>query len=39
MQERALNVLYFLNKYDFDLLDRLAEELRPDATEHQVVEL
>lgn len=39
LQERRINVLYYLNKYSLDLLDDLRHALRPDTSEHQVVEL
>jgi bacillithiol biosynthesis cysteine-adding enzyme BshC len=39
LQERALNVLYFLNKYSPALLGDLREVLNPDATAHQQVRL
>jgi bacillithiol biosynthesis cysteine-adding enzyme BshC len=39
LQERTINVLYYLNKYSLDLLDDLRHTLRPDTAEHQVVEL
>ncbi|MFQ5569095.1 MAG: bacillithiol biosynthesis cysteine-adding enzyme BshC [Rhodothermales bacterium] len=39
LQERALSVLYFLNKYGLDLLTRLQRDLSLDTSEHQVIEL
>ena len=39
LQERTINVLYYLNKYSLDLLDDLRETLRTDTSAHQVVEL
>jgi bacillithiol biosynthesis cysteine-adding enzyme BshC len=39
LQERTINVLYYLNKYSLDLLDDLRHTLRTDTAEHQVVEL
>ena len=39
LQERMINVLYFLNKYSLDVLDDLRHGLRTDTTAHQVVEL
>ena len=38
-QERAITVLYFLNKYGLDLLARLRRTLDLDTSAHQVVEL
>ena len=39
LQERMINVLYYLNKYSLDVLDDLRHGLRTDTTAHQVVEL
>jgi len=39
LQERTINVLYYLNKYSLGLLDDLRHTLRTDTSEHQVVEL
>jgi len=39
LQERTINVLYYLNKYSPALLDELRHALRPDTAAHQVVEL
>jgi len=39
LQERVVNVLYYLNKYSPDLLDDLRHTLRTDASSHQVVEV
>jgi uncharacterized protein YllA (UPF0747 family) len=39
LQERTVNVLYYLNKYSPDLLDDLRRTLRTDTSAHQVVEL
>jgi bacillithiol biosynthesis cysteine-adding enzyme BshC len=39
MQERVVSVLYFLNKYDIELLDELQAALQLDTTEHQVIAL
>ena len=38
-QERALSVLYFLNKYGLNFLAMLNDQLSLDTAEHQVVEL
>ena len=38
-QERALSVLYFLNKYGLNFLTVLHDQLSLDTAEHQVVEL
>ena len=38
MQERVINVLYYLNKYSPQLIDELREQLSLDTTEHQLVE-
>jgi len=39
LQERMINVTYFLNKYSLDLLSELRHSLRTDTSAHQVVEL
>lgn len=39
LQERMINVLYFLNKYGLDLLGDLRGALRTDTSAHQIVEL
>ena len=39
LQERMINVLYYLNKYNLDLLDDLRYQLSTDTSAHQVVEL
>ncbi|MFB6231066.1 MAG: bacillithiol biosynthesis cysteine-adding enzyme BshC [Salinibacter sp.] len=39
LQERRINVLYYLNKYSVDLLDDLRHALHTDTSTHQVVEL
>ncbi|MFB6099278.1 MAG: bacillithiol biosynthesis cysteine-adding enzyme BshC [Salinibacter sp.] len=39
LQERVVNVLYYLNKYSLDLLKDLRHALRTDTSAHQVVEL
>jgi len=39
LQERAVNVLYFLNKYGLDLLDDLRAALPVDTSQHFAVEL
>ena len=39
LQERTINVLYYLNKYSPTLLDDLRHALRTDTSAHQVVEL
>lgn len=39
LQERVINVLYFLNKYSLDLVDELREQLDTDTSAHQVVEV
>ncbi len=39
LQERTINVLYFLNKYSLGLLDELNDALSTDTSEHQVVQL
>ncbi len=39
LQERTINVLYYLNKYSLDLLDELRHALGTDTSAHQIVEL
>ena len=39
LQERALSILYFLNKYGVDLTQELREIVSTDTTEHQIIEL
>lgn len=39
LQERALSILYFVNKYGPDLLARLQQDLSLDTAAHQVVDL
>jgi bacillithiol biosynthesis cysteine-adding enzyme BshC len=39
LQERMINVLYFLNKYSLGLIDDLQHQLHTDTSVHQVVEL
>ncbi len=39
LQERALSLVYFLNKYGLSLTDELAASLSTDTSEHQVVGL
>ncbi|MFB6279665.1 MAG: bacillithiol biosynthesis cysteine-adding enzyme BshC [Salinibacter sp.] len=39
LQERMINVLYYLNKYSLDLIGDLQERLHTDTSEHQVVDL
>ena len=39
LQERRINVLYYLNKYSLGLLDDLKAALSPDTSAHQIVEL
>jgi len=39
LQERTINVLYYLNKYSLDLLDDLRATLSTDTSAHQIVEL
>ncbi len=39
LQERTINVLYYLNKYSLDLLDDLRNTLHTDTSAHQIVEL
>jgi len=39
LQERTINVLYYLNKYSLDLLDELRAALDTDTSAHQIVEL
>jgi bacillithiol biosynthesis cysteine-adding enzyme BshC len=39
LQERVVNVLYYLNKYSLDLLDDLRRTLDTDTSSHQVVQL
>ncbi len=39
LQERTINVLYYLNKYSLDLISNLRNQLDTDTSAHQVVEL
>ncbi len=39
MQERAVSILYFLNKYGVGFVNELREVVSTDTTQHQVVEL
>jgi bacillithiol biosynthesis cysteine-adding enzyme BshC len=39
LQERTINVLYYLNKYSPDLLTDLRTALRTDTSAHQIIEL
>ena len=39
LQERTVNVLYYLNKYSLDLLKDLRTTLSTDTSSHQIVEL
>lgn len=39
LQERALNFIYFENKYGSDILDKIYNELEIDKFEHQAIEL
>lgn len=39
LQEREINFLYFVNKYGFDFLRNLFDELSVTKFEHQVIEL
>jgi len=39
LQERRINVLYYLNKYSLGLLDDLQAALSPDTSAHQIIEL
>lgn len=39
LQERVINVLYYLNKYSLGLVKDLQDQLRTDTTAHQVLEL
>ncbi len=39
LQERTINVLYYLNKYSLDLLDELRHALPTNTSAHQIVEL
>ncbi len=39
LQERLINVLYYLNKYSLDLIGDLRSTLQTDTSTHQVVEL
>jgi len=37
LQERVLNILYFLNKYGHDFVNYLFEEIKIDCFEHQLI--
>jgi bacillithiol biosynthesis cysteine-adding enzyme BshC len=39
LQERQINVIYFMNKYGLDFVKWLTEELRIDLFQHQIVHL
>ncbi|MEX0822124.1 MAG: bacillithiol biosynthesis cysteine-adding enzyme BshC [Rhodothermales bacterium] len=39
LQERAISILYFVNKYSLDLIGALLGNVSTDTTEHQIVEL
>ncbi|MEO8208980.1 MAG: bacillithiol biosynthesis cysteine-adding enzyme BshC [bacterium] len=39
LQERVLNISYFLNKYGFELIDLLMTEIKIDDYEHQLIEV
>lgn len=39
LQERTINVLYYLNKYSVDLIDDFRQSLSTDTAEHQIVSL
>lgn len=38
-QERELNILYFMNKYGMDVVQRLSDSLKIDQFRHQIVHL
>lgn len=38
LQERVLNITYFLNKYGFDFIDNLIQEISIDEFSHQLIE-
>ncbi len=39
LQERELNIFYFINKYGFDFVDRLFNDLDIDDLNHQIIEI
>lgn len=39
LQERSLNITYFLNKYGRDVITQLIEQIKPDIYEHQLIAL
>lgn len=39
LQERMVNVLYYLNKYSFDLIEDLRASLSTETSAHQIVDL
>lgn len=39
LQERELNIFYFINKYGFGLIDKLFNELNVSEFNHQIIEL
>ncbi|MGH9835218.1 MAG: bacillithiol biosynthesis cysteine-adding enzyme BshC [Blastocatellia bacterium] len=39
LQERELNVTYFLARYGYELIDRLYEEVEPGSRDHKLVNL
>ena len=38
LQERVLNIIYFLNKYGYDFIDTLMNEIKIDDFSHQLIE-
>lgn len=39
LQEREINIFYFINKYGFDFIDKLFAELDINETSHQIIEI
>ena len=39
LQERELNFIYFVNKYGYEILDKMFEELAINKFEHQIISI
>jgi len=38
LQERSLNIVYFINKYGLDFIQHLKDNINIDVFEHQLIE-